>query len=109
MTLHLAEIAPGKHAVLLLDQAGWRLSLCRVVPATITLLMLPAKCPELNPVENVWQLMRDNYLSNRVVNATSISSTIAARHRNASSIRPVRSCPSACAIGPTCSDQRDFV
>jgi len=30
MTLHLAEIAteiaPGKHAVLLLDQAGWHLS-----------------------------------------------------------------------------------
>jgi len=27
---------------------------------------LPAKCPELNPVENVWQFMRDNWLSNRV-------------------------------------------
>ncbi len=25
-----------------------------------------AKCPELNPVENVWQFMRDNWLSNRV-------------------------------------------
>ena len=27
---------------------------------------LPPKCPELNPVENVWQFMRDNWLSNRV-------------------------------------------
>jgi transposase len=36
------------------------------VPANITLLPLPAKSPELNPVENVWQLMRDNWLSNRV-------------------------------------------
>ena len=27
---------------------------------------LPAKCPELNPVENVWQFMRENWLSNRV-------------------------------------------
>ena len=35
-------------------------------PANITLLPLPAKCPELNPVENVWQFMRDNWLSNRV-------------------------------------------
>ena len=25
-----------------------------------------AKCPELNPVENLWQFMRDNWLSNRV-------------------------------------------
>ena len=26
----------------------------------------PPKCPELNPVENVWQFMRDNWLSNRI-------------------------------------------
>jgi len=70
MTLHLAEIsaaiAPGAHAVLLLDQAGWHLSAGLVIPANITLLPLPAKCPELNPVENVWQFMRDNWLSNRI-------------------------------------------
>jgi transposase len=70
MTLHLAEIAaavaPGAHAVLLLDQAGWHLSDELVVPANITLLPLPPKCPELNPVENIWQFMRDNWLSNRV-------------------------------------------
>ena len=36
------------------------------MPANITLLPLPPKCPELNPVENVWQFMRDNWLSNRV-------------------------------------------
>jgi len=70
MTLHLAEIAtevaPGKHAVLLLDQAGWHLSRHLVVPPNITLLPLPPKCPKLNPVENVWQFLRDNWLSNRV-------------------------------------------
>ena len=73
MTLHLAEIAteiaPGKHAVLLLDQAGWHLLRHLVVPATITLVPLPPKCPELNPVENVWQFLRDNWLSNRVFNS----------------------------------------
>jgi hypothetical protein len=40
MSLHLAEIAravaPGAHAVLLLDQAGWHLSDKLVVPANIT-------------------------------------------------------------------------
>ena len=70
MNLHLAEISimvsPGKHAVLLLDQAGWHLSADVVVPDNITLLPLPAKCPELNVMENVWQFMRDNWLSNRV-------------------------------------------
>ena len=36
------------------------------MPANITIVPLPAKCPELNPQENIWQFMRDNWLSNRV-------------------------------------------
>ena len=70
MNLYLAEIAtqiaPGAHAAILLDQAGWHLSRKLEVPANITLIPLPAKCPELNPQENVWQFMRENWLSNRV-------------------------------------------
>jgi len=62
--MHLEEIAfhvaPGAHAVLILDQAGWHSSAELVVPDNITLLPLPPRCPELNPVENVWQFMRDN-------------------------------------------------
>jgi transposase len=30
------------------------------------LLKLPAYSPELNPVENIWQYLRQNKLSNRV-------------------------------------------
>ena len=70
MSLHLAEIsiavAPGSHAALLVDQAGWHLSQHLVVPDNITIMPLPPKCPELNPVENLWQFMRDNWLANRV-------------------------------------------
>ena len=36
------------------------------VPDNISLLKLPAYSPELNPVENVWQQLRQNQLSNRV-------------------------------------------
>jgi len=36
------------------------------IPANITLLPLPANCPKLNPVENIRQCMRDNWLSNRI-------------------------------------------
>ena len=68
--MHLAEIAkrvtPGKHCALLVDQAGWHISERLVVPHNITIVPLPAKCPELNPVENVWQFMRGNWLSNWV-------------------------------------------
>ena len=70
MNLHLVEIAaavaPGKHAILILDQAGWHMAKGLEIPQNITLLPLPPKSPELNPVENLWQFMRDNLLSNRV-------------------------------------------
>ena len=70
MSLHLAEIAqavpPGGHAVLLLDRAGWHVSTKLKVPNNIPLLPLPSRSPALNPVENVWQFLRDHWLSNRV-------------------------------------------
>ena len=70
MTAQLQEIsqavAPGAHAVLLLDQAGWHVSAKLPVPDNITLLPLPPRSPELNPVENIWQFVRENWLSNRV-------------------------------------------
>ena len=70
MGLHLAEVTkrvtPGNHCVLLVDQAEWHIWERLIVPSTITIVPLPAKCPELNPVENVWQFMRGNWLSNRV-------------------------------------------
>lgn len=70
MGLHLIEIsqavAPGAHAVLLLDQAGWHMTDKLQVPDNITLLPLPPRCPELNPVENLWQFIRANWLSNRI-------------------------------------------
>ena len=49
-----ANRAPGAHAAILLDQAGWHRSRGLEVPLNITLIPLAAKCPELNPQENVW-------------------------------------------------------
>jgi hypothetical protein len=57
---------PSRHAAFLLDQAGWRLSGQVKLPVNITLLALQPKCQELNVMENIWQFMRDNWLSNRV-------------------------------------------
>jgi transposase len=70
MQLHLDEIsrhvARRAHAVLLLDRAGWHTTAKLDVPSNMTLIFLPSRAPELNPVENVWQYMRQNWLSNRV-------------------------------------------
>ncbi|RAI38660.1 hypothetical protein CH338_12015 [Rhodoplanes elegans] len=54
------------HAVLLLDRAGWHTTPALKVPENMTLLFLPSRSPELNPVENVWQFLRGNWLANRV-------------------------------------------
>ena len=71
MTLHLAEIsravAPGAHAVIIIDGAGWHKPGGRLkLPDNISTLTLPPYSPELNPQENIWQFLRQNYLSNRV-------------------------------------------
>lgn len=74
MNLHLAEIsrqvATDHHAVLILDGAGWHQPGDKlVVPENISLLHLPPYCPELNPIENIWQFLRQNKLSFRIFNS----------------------------------------
>ena len=36
------------------------------MPQNITPIFLPSRAPELNPVENIWQYLCQNWLSNRV-------------------------------------------
>lgn len=67
MNLHLEEIstqvATGAVAVLTCDGAGWhQLGGALVVPGNIVLLHLPPYSPELNPMENVWDYLRQNKL-----------------------------------------------
>ena len=63
MNVHLIEIsravAPGAHAILILDKVGWHTTAKLNLPPNITLLPLPPRCPELNPTENIWQYRRD--------------------------------------------------
>jgi transposase len=70
MQWHLDEISsqvsPGAHAILIVDQAGWHTTDKLAIPFNITLMPLPPRSPELNSMENIWQFMRDNWLSNRI-------------------------------------------
>lgn len=71
MNLHLAEISPqvtaGAMAVLICDGAGWhQIGGALVVPNNIVLLHLPPYSPELNPMENVWDYLRQNKLCSTV-------------------------------------------
>src|SRR3954471_23448763 len=71
MDVFLAELAravpAGTHAALVLDGAGWHVSEGLTVPANLTLIHPPPYSPELNPVERVWEYLRDRWLSHRVL------------------------------------------
>jgi transposase len=70
MSLQLAEIgryvAADGHAVVILDQAGWHGAHARRSPDNISLLPLPPYSPELNPIGNLWQFLKHNFLNTRV-------------------------------------------
>jgi transposase len=67
MNLHLEEIstqvAPGARAVLICDGAGWHQKGKSLrLPENIRLLSLPSYSPELNPMEKIWDYLRQNKL-----------------------------------------------
>jgi transposase len=84
------ELAPGAHAALVLDRAGWHVARGLAVPANITLLPLPPYSPELNPVERVWLYLRERLLSHRVLDGYGAVLEAACRARNALAAEPGR-------------------
>ena len=57
---------PNVHIVMFVDGAGWHSSDELIVPKNITLYYLPPYSPELNPIERLWDYLKENYLSGRV-------------------------------------------
>ncbi len=49
-----------------MDRAEWHKTDELKVPKNLTIILLPSRPPELDPVENIWQHLRQNGLSNRV-------------------------------------------
>jgi transposase len=69
MSLFLAEVArryPKDFILMVLDGAGWHQAGELIVPAQMRLEWLPARSPELNPVEHVWEELREKWLGNRL-------------------------------------------
>ena len=69
MSVFLAEVS-RRHAeefiVMVLDGAGWHKARRLLVPAHMRLLFLPPGSPQLNPVEHVWDEVREKWFANRV-------------------------------------------
>jgi hypothetical protein len=69
MGVFLAEVSQ-RHAnefiLMVLDGAGWHRAKRLQVPANIKLVALPAWSPQLNPVEHLWDEVREKWFANRV-------------------------------------------
>ena len=63
---HVSQSFENYFIVMQVDQAGWHRSKELVVPANIRLIEQPAYSPEVNPVEHLWEELREKYLHNRL-------------------------------------------
>ena len=70
MSRHLREIGEqvpaGKHALVVLDGAGWHRSRELEIPDNVSLLRLPPCSPELNPVETLLSVLKHRHFANSV-------------------------------------------
>ena len=61
---HVAEEFAEYFIVMQVDRAGWHDGNKLRIPANIRLIPQPAYSPELNPVEHLWDYLRENYFHN---------------------------------------------
>ncbi len=69
MSLFLSEVSsrhPDQFILMVMDGAGWHRAKELKVPENMHLIFLPAYSPELNPVEHVWESIRENWFGNEV-------------------------------------------
>lgn len=69
LSLFLAEVAQRHHQediLMVLDGAGWHRARELVVPDQMRLVFLPPYSPELNPMEHVWEEIREKWFPNCV-------------------------------------------
>ena len=69
MQIFLDEVAarhPEDRIVMVTDGAGWHRSESLTIPENMRLVKLPPYSPELNPVEHIWDDLREKSFHNRV-------------------------------------------
>ncbi len=62
---HLSQTLADYFIVMQVDQAGWHRSRELIIPSNIRLIQQPAYSPEVNPVEHLWEELREKYFHNR--------------------------------------------
>lgn len=62
---HTSEMFKKEFCLMFLDGAGWHRANNLRVPHNMKLLWLPPYSPELNPVEHIWEYVRENSFGNK--------------------------------------------
>jgi hypothetical protein len=69
MTQHLEQISAktklGRYAVMIMDGAGWHQASLVEGFKNVNIIKLPPYSQELNPIEQVWNWLRQHHLANR--------------------------------------------
>jgi transposase len=60
------QVAPGAHALLIMDRAGWHCASGLVMPDNITPAFLPPYPPELTAIERRWLHLKERILCHRL-------------------------------------------
>ena len=69
MNVYLQEFSVwlgDRKVFLIIDGAGWHKATNLLIPHNIKIIYLPPYSPELNPVERLWQHIKDNVLKNYI-------------------------------------------
>lgn len=72
MSIFLREVSdrhPDEFILMVMDGAGWHKAKALSVPKNMALIFLPPYSPQLNPVEHVWESIRENGFRNEVFNS----------------------------------------
>ena len=70
---------PDDFIVMVLDGASSHKSKDLKIPENVSLVLLPPYSPELNPAEQIWNVLRRNYFANRVFDSLN-AATAQAEH-----------------------------
>ena len=74
MSIFLHEVSqrhPNELILMVLDGAGWHKAKRLLLPANMRLVFLPPWSPQLNPVEHLWDEVREKWFGNRVFDSLS--------------------------------------
>jgi hypothetical protein len=63
---HVSQTFSDYFVVMQVDQASWHFAKELVIPENIRLIKQPPYSPELNPVEHIWEDIREKYFHNRI-------------------------------------------